>query len=467
MKLFKIFIVSLMFIFGLVLTVNMNVKALDDYVTPDDETQYGWYLQGTEENKVCWEFDEDGELSYSYAADGDFGDSQHVNNFAIRNLAINASDTYSIQTTFVPDPDTNASIERTYGIVCWYQDADNYLIYWLQQKPIQWSGQFYGRVDGFMRYFYIPRTIGNIEVVNYFRGSEFADMWWDASTANNANLVGNVTALCSNTVTIKVESEVVTLELKDVWSDATESFNDEQYRCRKFTLHQIVNGDDFSVVYYIRDINENSGDFYTGLYSNGFNYAVEDFAINTTTTDFAKNVEATINGLPKEIVNQNQIALVHNARVQYEDLLGYKKGVSADCVKALEDAEASVGAFIDNAIMGLDNTVETYKDDVNAIATLFNGLSEVLQNAVSKQTELANHINAAKTWEYNGGGNTGGEENNPPTGGNENNPPTGGGNENNPPADGGAKKGCKKGMAVIAFLTLTLSMGVCFLRKRH
>ena len=139
---------------------NLQLNALDDYVNADGETQYGWNLVANETNATTWEFDENGEVSYCWAADGDIS-AQRVYNYALRNLEINGDDSYSVSAKFVPDPDSDLSAERTYGLVCWYQDADNYLLYWLQTKTDGcWSGQFYGRIDGAFRQIYMPEKYG-------------------------------------------------------------------------------------------------------------------------------------------------------------------------------------------------------------------------------------------------------------------------------------------------------------------
>jgi len=136
------------------LTLNINANAMDNYQNEDGETLYGWALETNDTDAGLWEFDENGNPAAVYAAEGDTA-NQWTNNYAIRNLAIGADDNYTLQTTFTPDPETDLSVDRAYGLLVWYQDPDNFLIYWLQQKPSpEWSAQFYGRVDGVYKSFY-------------------------------------------------------------------------------------------------------------------------------------------------------------------------------------------------------------------------------------------------------------------------------------------------------------------------
>ena len=157
------------------LTLSFKVNAMDNYQNKDGETRYGWGIETNETDADLWEFDNDGYPTAVYAAEGDTA-NQWTNNYAVRNLAIEADDEYTLQTTFTPDPETDLSVDRAYGLLVWYQDPDNFLLYWMQQKPRpEWSAQFYGRVDGVYRSFYLDKNyiLGNIEFVDDWRKNEF------------------------------------------------------------------------------------------------------------------------------------------------------------------------------------------------------------------------------------------------------------------------------------------------------
>ena len=292
-----------------------EVKAFDDFVNEEGNTQYGWHLVANETNQKIWEFDENGEVAYCWAGDGDIS-AQRVYNYALRNLAIDGDDTYSVSATFVPDPDSDLSAERTYGIVCWYQDADNYLIYWMQQKTAgDWSGQFYGRVDGSLRQIYMPQKYnGSIGYVDGWLRGEYYDLWWDQGAYTHPEILMKRNALITTTVGLKVVSNI-----QEVTVGGTAT------TCRRFELHQIVNGEDhISCEFYVKQITAESGEFYTGVYSEMFNIGIEDFEISCTNTDFTKSVADSINALPEAVDNVSQIAAIAEARNAYNGLL-YKE----------------------------------------------------------------------------------------------------------------------------------------------
>lgn len=366
-----------------------EVKAFDDFVNEEGNTQYGWHLVANETNQKIWEFDENGEVAYCWAGDGDIS-AQRVYNYALRNLAIQGDDSYTVSATFVPDPDSDLSAERTYGIVCWYQDADNYLIYWMQQKTAgDWSGQFYGRVDGSLRQMYMPQKYnGSIGYVDGWMRSEYYDMWWDQGAYTHPEILMKRNALITTTVGLKVVSSI---EEVTVGGTAT--------TCRKFELHQIVNNEDHvSCEFYVKQIDANSGEFYTGVYSEMFNIGIEDFEISCTNTDFTKPVVEAINALPETIDNVAHIGNVVEARNSYNGLLSYQSNVAADVVSKLENAETSVGAYVDSVILALDKTQPTFVADVEAALKLYESLSVELQEKVSKTAELAQAIEDAENW---------------------------------------------------------------------
>lgn len=365
---------------------------VDDYVNEDGVTQYGYYLVANEVNQKVWEFDEEtGEVSYCYAGDGDIS-AQRVYNYAIRNLEIEGTDSYSVSATFVPDPDSDLSAERAYGIVCWYQDADNYLIYWMQQKTSgDWSGQFYGRVDGSLRHMWMPKKYegGSITYSDYWLRGEYYDLWWDQSVYTHPDLLSQRNILLTTTVGLKVVSSLEEVTVAG-----------ETLTCRKFELHQIVNNEDkLSCEFYVKQIKADSGSFYTGVYSEMFNVGIENFTISCENTDFTKPVVEAINALPESMDNITQIADITKARTMYNGLLSYKSQVAEDVVSKLENTEDSVGTYVDNAILALDDTKSSFVDDVDATLNLYESLSVELQEKVSKTDELLAAIEKAKTWQ--------------------------------------------------------------------
>ena len=366
-----------------------EVKAFDDFVNEDGNTQYGWHLVANETNQKIWEFDENGEVAYCWAGDGDIS-AQRVYNYALRNLAIDGDDSYSVSATFVPDPDSDLSAERTYGIVCWYQDADNYLIYWMQQKTAgDWSGPFYGRVGGSLRQIYMPQKYnGSIGYVDGWLRGEYYDMWWDQGAYTHPEILMQRNALITNTIGLKVVSDI-----KEVTVGGTPT------TCRRFELHQIVNDEDhISCEFYVKQINADSGDFYTGVYSEMFNIGIENFEIACTNTDFTAPVVEAINALPEAVDNIAQISSIINARNSYNGLLSYQNLVDASVLAKLENAEASVGAYVDSVILALDKTQTSFVSDVENVLNLYESLSVELQDKVTKVAELAQAIEDAENW---------------------------------------------------------------------
>lgn len=368
----------------------VHVHALDDYTNEEGQTQYGWSLVANETNVSCWEFDEQGELAYCYAAEGDTA-NQRVYNYALRNLAIQQDDSYSVSCVFTPDPDSDLSAERAYGLVCWYQDADNYLLYWMQQKTGgDWSGQFYGRINGSFRKMWMPESCasGAIPYVDGWRKGEYYDLWWDQSKNSHPAICNERNALLTTTIQLKVVSSLEECTVAG-----------ETKTCRKFELHQIIHDEDFiSCIFYVEQLNANSGDFYTGVYSECFSVGLSDFTITTTNTDFATPVKEKINALPETIVNESQIIDVMQARNAYEGLLSYQSLLTTNDVEKLTTAEEAVGLYVDNKIMALDHNKSSFKQDVDAAYNLFISLNEILQGKVTKVTELSNAINEAKDW---------------------------------------------------------------------
>ena len=374
---------------ALIANNQLELHALDDYVNADGDTQYGWNLVANETNATTWEFDENGDVSYCWAADGDIS-AQRVYNYALRNLEIEGDDSYSVSATFVPDPDSDLSAERTYGIVCWYQDADNYLLYWLQTKTDGcWSGQFYGRIDSAFRMMYMPQKYQSaIAYTDSWRKGEYYDMWWDQPANSHSELVGQKSVLLTTTVGLKVVSDIQTITV-----GGTET------TCRRFELHQIVGGiDEISCEFYVKQLNAESGGFYTGVYSEMFNIGIEDFTIECTNTDFTKPLVAEVAALPETVASEEDIEKINAARGTYEGLLSYKESVPAETLTKLEAAEASVITYVDNRIAALDKTQSTFLTDLDAVLVLYESLSIAQQDSLTNIDLLSQAIEDADGW---------------------------------------------------------------------
>ncbi len=368
----------------------IKTMAFEDFVNEDGNTQYGYYLVANETNQKIWEFDEEtGEVSYCWAGDGDIA-QQRVYNYAIRNLPIEQDDTYTVSATFTPDIDSDLSAERTYGIVCWYQDADNYLIYWMQQKTAgDWSGQFYGKVGGQLRHMWMPKKYnGSIPYMDAWLRGEYYDMWWDQAAYTHPALLNQRNILLTTTIGLKVVSSIEEITVAN-----------ETLKCRKFELHQIVNNvDHLSCEFYVKQINENSGEFYTGVYSEMFNVGISSFNINCEKTDFTKKTVEAINALPSSVSNVSQINDIIKARKTFNGLLSYQSQLDESIVTKLVNAENAVGTYVDNVILALDAKKKTFVSDVEAALNLYESLTSDLQEKVSKTNELAKAIEDAKNW---------------------------------------------------------------------
>ena len=148
------------------------VTAGATFTDADDVTHYGWSLVCNPTEEALFEFGADGNVSAINAAEGDIA-NQRVNMYAIRDTEHAGDEAYTVSATFTPDSESDLSTERAYGIVPWYMDSNNYLIYWLQQKlDGGWSGQFYGRVDGSFK------AWAQADGGSWITG-EYDDMWWD------------------------------------------------------------------------------------------------------------------------------------------------------------------------------------------------------------------------------------------------------------------------------------------------
>ena len=387
----KKFLVLSLSLFTLVLSLTMNVNAMENYENEDGETLYGWALETNDTDAELWEFDENGMPTAVYAAEGDTA-NQWTNNYAIRNLAIGADDNYVLETTFTPDSDTDLSVDRAYGLLVWYQDPDNFLLYWLQQKPLpQWSAQFYGRVDGVYKSFYFEPQfdLGNIGYMNEWRKGEFYDMWWDSNYAN-PQLRGNSTAIVNAVVTLKIESSVDSVTVAGVTQNA-----------RRFAFHQIVNGVDYNAgEFYVKGLDENSGDFYTGLYSEKFNVALSDYSLTfDSQNDIVSDVEAKISQLPESITSISEIANVIEVAEDYKTLLNLQSGISAANQEKITKLDAEVVTFVDGQIAALNPNLPSYVDDVLALEELYYTLPVEYSDSLQNIDALIEALENIENWE--------------------------------------------------------------------
>lgn len=349
-----------------------SVLAAADYTDANNETHYGWSLVCNSTEEALWQFGADGNISACSAAEGDIG-NQRVNMYALRDIERAANEAYTVEATFTPDPESDLSTERTYGVVAWYVDSDNYLIYWLQQKTAgDWSGQFYGRVNGAFKAY-----VNNSGTASWNSG-EYNDMWWDGGAANPA-IRGTRNALLNNTVTLKVVSSI---EEKEVGGTT--------YSCRKFELHQIVKpaegaAEDFIAdTYWCKDITASSPAARVGLYSEAFSFTVSGFAATgDNDRTIAQAAETQINALGT-VSAADQIGSVEAARLTYERLLDLKSYLTEGTEAKLIAAENSVGAYVDGRIKALDPSSATFKDDVDEVYDLYMGLNDRLAATVTE-----------------------------------------------------------------------------------
>jgi hypothetical protein len=424
-------IITLLLFFTLFSTVSTSAYFTD----VDGNNHYGWNVVTSEENEASFIFSEDGNVTSILAAEGDTA-VQWVNMYALRNLKLTADEEYSVEATFIPDVESDLSVERSYGIVAWYLDVDNYLIYWMQQKTAgDWSGQFYGRIDGIIKKYVTDIQQASDE--DYWHSGEFNDMWWDDARYSHPTIKSVREALIDTTMTLKIVSKIETIEV-----DGT------SWTGRSFELHQIIDEVDFVVsTYFVQGVQEKGDGFVTGLYSEAFNFDVEDFNL-TAETNFALAVEEEIEELT-DINARGDLQKTIDARVNYEALLGLKSEVPASTLTKLVDSEKSAATYIDKLIANLDKTKLTFVDDVNSVYDLYVGLSGEILTHVTKTSLLTTAVNDAKTW----------------TAPNEEEP-----NEEDPKDEEPEKKGCFGEVGLNAYLmasVLILALGFVFIRRRR
>ena len=379
-------------VLGLAAASTPRAMALPNAVNEDDEPIYGWSVIGNSLNTVTWEFDDENNLVYSYAAEGDVA-NQRMYNYAIRNLAIDEKDTYTVSCEFTPDDDMDLNGERTYGIVVYYQDENNYLIYWLQQKPNEWSGQFYGRLNGLFRTFGVDGQIAPGSDLNntQWYGGEYYDFWWDQAICNHSGIVGRRDALINTPVTLGVDSEWV--------GDMDRGGSVRQVR--KYQMWQEVDGTRFTGPKMYVVFNYDSprpatavhaeGPFYTGVYSEAFSFGI-DFHLSVTNTSFAGNVVSEFEALPASISSVDDIIAIEDARVSYENLLEFKADMSDENYLLLTDAEARAAAYIDGVIRALDPASPTFADDVDAAVELYSNRNSWIMDLVTEYNLLVQRV---------------------------------------------------------------------------
>lgn len=355
-----------------------------EHIDTDGVTHYGWSLICNETEKSCFTFGDDGNIDAIYAAEGDIA-NQRMNMYAIRDLAFDGDEEYTVQATFTPDAETDLSAERTYGIVAWYVDSDNYLIYWLQQKNVapDWSGQFYGRVNGVFKKYVSTTTItaGN----DYWFSGEYDDMWWDNAKVAHPALHGKRDVLITAKVTLKVVSKIETITV-----------GGKEATCRSFELHQIVNDQDFVAnKFYCKDVTSQSPAAKTGLYSEAFSFAVSDFSASGSKNQQKADAVATeINALGT-IGSAEAINAVIKARVDFENLLELQSLLPAGTETKLETAEKAVGTYVDGLILALDSSSSIFKADVETVYNLYISLPENLAITVTETAKLQSAVTEA------------------------------------------------------------------------
>ena len=389
----KKFLALFTFLFLSIFVFSVSVNAAEGFENYEDEdgnVQYGWHLEAEEINREIWDFDENGNPKASRAAEGDTS-TQFTNNYAIRNLAISAGDSYTTQATFTPDPDSDLSVERAYGFLVWYQDPDNFLLYWVRQKSNDWSANFYGRVNSTYRSFYItPETKTNGNVSWNYNGwdrSEFADMWWD-SQHPHPSIRNQRDVLLGTTLTLKVVSGIDNVTVEGVTEES-----------RFFEFYQSVDGSShLSAKFYVRNVNSQSGDFYTGLFTEAFNVGISDYSLESE-TDFAAPVDASITQLPATISTDVEMANVISVASDYKSLLSFKENISAENRTKIETLDASVVPYVDGRILGLDENKTTFVDDALAVEELYYSLPIAYQDQLTQLDALEAALEKAENWE--------------------------------------------------------------------
>ena len=229
---------------------------------------------------------------------------------------------------------------------------------------------------------------GSITYTDAWLRGEYYDMWWDQAAYTHPALLNQRNILLTTTVGLKVVSSIEEVTVAN-----------ETLKCRKFELHQIVNDvDHLSCEFYVKQINENSGEFYTGVYSEMFNVGISSFTIDCEKTDFTKKTVEAINALPSSVSNVSQINDIIKARKTFNGLLSYQSQLDESVVTKLVNAENAVGTYVDNVILSLDSNKKTFVSDVEAALNLYESLTSELQEKVSKTDELLKAIEDAKNW---------------------------------------------------------------------
>lgn len=342
-------------------------SALSDYVDEDGNTHAGWSMSGSSMDQKTWYFDSDtGDIAGSLSMQGDMS-AGTMTNFAIRNIPLVQDDTYTVSATFLPHEGMNTDYETTYGIVLWYKDPNNYIVYWLQTKGQEnknedagitvgaWSGNLYGKVNGAERQYWVPSNYCDGEGIKYadgWRQDEFVDMWYDQSLHTHPDLKGSKTSklgiLLTTPVTLVAKSELSTA-------------NNEA--CRKFTLQQKVNNTTKTCLeIYVKGITGSSGAFYTGVGAKKMNCTISNFTISPTKTNFTSGVNSKISAIPSTISTAADIDKVVAARNAYDGLLSLKSAVTSSNVTKLTTGETNCANLFNKKALSLDP--ENVNEDV-------------------------------------------------------------------------------------------------------
>ena len=350
-----------------------NTEALSDYIDEDGNVHAGWSMVGSSMDQKTWYFDDStGDIGGSLSMSGDMS-AGTMTNFAIRNIPLVQDDTYTVSATFLPHDGMNTDYETTYGIVLWYQNANNYLVYWLQTKGQEnknedagitvgaWSGNLYGKVGGKDRYFYVPESYCSkgITYSNTWRGDEFCDMWYDNSMHAHPDLLNKTSALLTAPVTLKATSSV---------SSALGE------TCRKFELYEVVNGTEKKCLeMYVKGITGSSGSFYTGVGAKKMNCTISNFSIKPTKTDFTSGVISKINAIPSTISTEGNINTVIAARNAYDGLLSLKSSIASSYVTKLTTGETNCANLFNTKAKTLDATkIEEHEDAFLEVYNYYN-----------------------------------------------------------------------------------------------
>lgn len=371
-KWFSMIVIALL---AAVMSVTGLTAFAEDGIPPDiadnSETTVGWEIISTQDNGVLFTF-ENGNIKHIAASDG-VVDVQRMNMYAMRTSKRSADETYSVKATFTPDSDLASGSERTYGVIPWYLDENNFLIYWLQQKTDgAFSGQFYGKVNGSWK----SRMYSDEET--FWSNSEYDDFWWDGGN-HPENIKGKKNILLTETITLLVN-------VSNVIHTGT------QLPAKKFEIHEIgtkvvegetVEDDGIIKTVWVKD-STLQGNIRTGVYMENFNMAIDNFNSYGITDDaLVASAEEKIEAIASE-VTKNDISDIITARNEYLELADNMNRVNPDSVDKLVLSETAAAIAVDAVISALDKTTISFLADVTEARTIFDSLSEEISSQVTK-----------------------------------------------------------------------------------